>query len=175
MQYREPYLAFAMSNGKKFVQIDKTNANLVELAPLYLIWKKAKKMGYTEKRQFRKIYQIIGINLITDPQKGITRGQRLYNRYCIRCHAVKGSGGSIGPVLERSDIIKRWGRKKVVQYIIHPKQFNSQSKMPAFNYVEKKQRYPIVEQIVKYIETISPSNRQKKRSSKAESLNKIFN
>jgi len=173
-KYRTPYLAFDKADGLSFQEIDPVKNRIVELGPLYFIWEKNSKLNYYEKRQFRHVYQIIGINLITEKKESSDKGKRLYDRFCLRCHAVKGHGGGIAVSLESSHIIKRWGRDKVVNYIMNPKQINPNSHMPEFNYVRKESAFSAVGEIVDYIEKIASGPKKKKRESKAQKLMNVF-
>jgi mono/diheme cytochrome c family protein len=84
-------------------------------------------------------------------------GFALFRTHCIKCHAINGSGGSLGIDLNSPmNIFEYWQPDKIASFVAHPERFRTDSRMPSFfelgdatigeilRYVEQMRDYKVV-------------------------------
>ncbi len=129
-------------------------------APFYLVWPDMKKQ---DKWRFAWPFQLASIQLKPSqlvfqgaapksPDETIQQGFSLFSQFCIRCHAINGSGGRVGPDLNKPvNPTTLYDRSILMQRILNAKQFNPSSKMPVFEKILSKNQ---AKQIIRYLEFI---------------------
>lgn len=138
------YLAFADVSAnpgywKPFTSGNKT----ITPAPFYLVWTRSG----LDKWRYPWPYQLQTITLLpadvyydhaapADKSPEISAGFSLFSRYCIRCHAMNGSGGSVGPELNRPQNISDLYPEVILQgLIMNNPAYRKHSKMPVFDMI----------------------------------------
>ncbi|WP_305907785.1 cytochrome c [Methylomarinum sp. Ch1-1] len=109
-------------------------------APYYLVWSKADidKWRYPWPFQLSRITLqpariYFGKAAPVSTNDKISRGFAEFSRYCIRCHAVNGSGGSVGPELNApQNVSERYADKQLTGLILNNPAYRPNSKMPVF-------------------------------------------
>ena len=134
---KDSFLAFDSAYGSKFTTVGKLKDQVHDLEPFYLIWEKGSRWDLDRSDW---PFKIVGIsaysqsfNLIPKSSEKIQlHGYKLFKKYCIACHQVKGVGGIKGSNLLKSEVLQSSNRARLIQYIIDPKSVNKSSKMPFF-------------------------------------------
>lgn len=137
------YLAFADVSAAEPEQwmAFKSGKETITPAPYYLVWTQSD----IDKWRYPWPYQLQTVTLLpadvyydhaapVDNSPEITAGFALFSRYCIRCHAMNGSGGSVGPELNRPQNISDLYPEVILQgLIMNNPAYRKHSKMPAFD------------------------------------------
>jgi cytochrome c2 len=107
------WLAFARDDQPDF-SISKQESGSrkrIDLAPFYLVWSNLDDPSVRREGDYGWPYQLTGIDLIrpadhfpkmvppADAPPAAQEGFHTFRRYCSRCHAIDGEGGSVGPEL----------------------------------------------------------------------------
>ena len=131
-------LAYERADGDKFVRYSSKEKILVPLGPLYLVWL-MKGLSEQDRLNYRSIYQIAGINLVTNKAEfgvkensvdgSIYLGYQTYKAQCISCHALGKVGGDISFDLVKHKTVDNKSAEYVIKYILNPTSVNPRSKM----------------------------------------------
>lgn len=110
-------------------------------APFYLIWSNPD----IDKWRFPWPFQLDRIALqpatayfgkaapSIDASSQVGKGFSEFSRYCIRCHAMNGSGGKVGPELNSpSNVSERYSNGTLKGLILNNPDYRPNSKMPVF-------------------------------------------
>jgi mono/diheme cytochrome c family protein len=134
---------------------------MITPAPFYLVWPAMKRQ---DKWRFAWPFQLASIQLKpnqlvfkraapTSQNKVIQEGFSLFSRFCIRCHAINGAGGQVGPDLNTPvNPTALYSQAILIQRILNAKKFNPTSKMPLFEPLLSKAQ---TEKIIRYLEAIA--------------------
>ncbi|MCG9790918.1 c-type cytochrome [Flavobacterium algicola] len=151
----QPFIAYEdldATEGAKWETIIK-NGNKMDAAPFYLVYPNAS----PKDSRYKWPYNLIGIKLEPlssldnvlypkDDQKSIV-GYKLFQKYCITCHAINDIGGTMGPELNYpKSVTEYWIEDQLVKYIIDPTSFRHKVKMPKLEITKKES-----EEIVVYL------------------------
>jgi len=128
-------------------------------APFYLVWPDLQKQ---EKWRFAWPFQLASIQLKPSrliykdaapksPNKTILEGFGLFSQFCIRCHTINGSGGTVGPDLTSPNPTTIYAESILMQRILNAKKFNPTTKMPVFKNVLSTEQ---IIKIIRYLEGI---------------------
>jgi cytochrome c2 len=116
-------LSPATQNGKK-----------LDLNPFYVVWENDESVP----EYFPRPYQLTKIEFqkFSDKFKAIyaeseKEGFQLFRTHCFKCHAINGTGGTMGPELNSpNNVLEYWDKSKLKNFIKDPNQFRANSKMP---------------------------------------------
>ncbi|MEM7383586.1 MAG: TIGR03792 family protein [Verrucomicrobiota bacterium] len=142
-------------DGEHWVQ--KGNGKPLVFAPAYLVWSDPDK-ATAKKRPWPYALARIRVvpSLARDPflrpaDEAHERGFVLFRDQCLKCHALSGIGGTMGPELHGAkNITEYWKVDQLVPFIRHPQRFRSTSRMPAMTHLGVEE----VEAIVAYLQSL---------------------
>jgi mono/diheme cytochrome c family protein len=160
-------LARAMA-GKGLIAIRDTNApqgkdwqplpateTASTLAPSYLVWLSPP----AGPEEYPWPYQMVAIELISssdalaglDPD-GSSPGQELFVTHCLKCHAINGVGGTVGPDLNSPcSVTEYWNPRLLSRFIANASSIRAGTKMPNFDSLGEKD----IQGIVEYLESMA--------------------
>ncbi len=157
------YLAFQdLSVKKGHWQPFQFGEDKITPAPFYLVWPDStdkEKWRYAWPFQLTEIAIKPASQLFTNavPQStdaDVQAGFNLFSRYCIRCHAINGSGGSVGPDLnDPVNPTTLYSEAVLKQRIMNARRFNPKTKMPVFENILSDSQ---VEKIRLYLKSFTP-------------------
>ena len=110
-------------------------------APYYLVWRKPG----IDKWRYPWPFQLARISLQPatvyygqaapiEKKASVTAGFAEFGRYCIRCHAVNGSGGTVGPELNSpQNVSELYSDNQLKKLILNNRNNRPNSKMPIFD------------------------------------------
>ena len=144
-----PHLAFERV-GAEFA-IDRSIGGVVRhvpLAPAYLIWERPPARESDGLQEMREAslewpYQIVRVELASLADRyaritpeapasaEVTRGFEEFRRYCVRCHAINGQGGELGPELNYPASVTEYMREEwLLRFILEPTSVRHGTAMP---------------------------------------------
>lgn len=151
------YLAFA-DLGAKQGQWNKFKFGQEHMtpAPYYLVWNKPgiDKWRYPWPFQLTSIMMqpaavYFGSAAPVSADENINEGFAAFSRYCIRCHAVNGQGGNLGPELNNPvNVTDLYDDHTLKNLILNNPDLRPNSKMPAFESLLSSTQ---IEQILAYL------------------------
>jgi len=158
----KPYLAVSdiSPEAKGNWQPYKHGREWISLDPFYLVWSGSGKDYLQRFKQLPWPYQLTGMKLVQKDEYRNTRpadnassdikqGHQLFVQHCIKCHAVKGAGGKLGPDLNRANGLAKLADVQTLrQFILHVDQYYPATAMPVFARILSSQQ---ADQIMKYL------------------------
>jgi mono/diheme cytochrome c family protein len=109
-------------------------------APFYLVWEAipygdhllAWPYGLVRIRMVQSEQAFA--ELYPDDRPDLVSGFQLYRENCLKCHALNGKGGVMGPEFNQPrNITTYWTRENIIAFARHPQAFRNNSKMPALS------------------------------------------
>lgn len=139
------YIAFADTNapdGQLWTPKKKFNGQDLVMAPFYLVWndetkKKAASRPWPHNLLRLKIVPSAKRYASLAPRnKNHTEGFQLFKKHCIVCHALDGTGGTMGPELHSPrNVTTYWKKDQLIPFIRNPASFRKQAKMPSMAHI----------------------------------------
>ena len=135
------YIAFKDLSAKNgsWVEFKFGNENTTP-APYYLVWSNPE----LDKWRYPSPFQLSSISLQTadsyfsaaapvSNNARVNQGFTLFSRFCIRCHSVNHTGGTLGPELNLpKNITDYYTVQKLTDFILDAPSFRPKTKMPVF-------------------------------------------
>jgi mono/diheme cytochrome c family protein len=123
------------------------------LAPSYLVW--LSPPGDSE--EYPRPYQMVAIELISSSDAlgglhadGSKPGHELFVTHCLKCHAINGVGGTLGPELNSPcSVTEYWNARLLSRFIANPGSVRAGTKMPKFDSLGEKD----IQAIVQYLQS----------------------
>ncbi len=137
----------------------KFGKELITPAPFYLVWPKPG----IDKWRYPWPFQLTNISIQAagnyfgnaapvSAKKSVVEGFTLFSRYCIRCHSVNSSGGSVGPELNvPQNVTELYDDKTLKELILNASAYRNKTKMPVFNNILNEQQ---VNSILSYFKSM---------------------
>jgi len=129
-------------------------------APSYLVW--ASPAGDIEEYPWP--YQIVAIELASSadvlgsalPDDSRKPGFDLFVKHCLKCHAMNGVGGTLGPELNSPcSVTQYWNPAFLSRFIANASSIRAGTKMPDFHAVPGKD----IQAIIEYLHYMSSHNK----------------
>lgn len=132
---RSAFLTYKTAGAKPFTRFSQKTKKIISLAPYYLVWK-LDDLHRNHRQKYSSIYKIQAIdfktklfNLPFRDNKNLD-GFTTYKRYCISCHQINNTGGSISSDLLESKFLKN--EIEFIRYVSSPQSINKDSEMLPF-------------------------------------------
>jgi mono/diheme cytochrome c family protein len=124
-------------------------------APSYLVW--VSPPG--DPDEFPWPYQMVAIELVSSSEAlaGLSpgtsqAGQQLFVSHCLKCHAINGVGGTLGPELNSPcSVTEYWNARLLHRFIAKASSVRHGTKMPDFDTLPDKD----IESIVDYLHSMA--------------------
>lgn len=128
--------------GQAWAPLPPGNA-AVTMAPLYLTWRSAAfdgaalrrlpwPYGLKEIRAVNVASRVAGLAPPAAAPDAVQEGFRAYRHECVKCHRLLETGGTVGPDLSRSAMVKFFDHATLVEVIANFKSYYPESKMPNY-------------------------------------------
>lgn len=137
-------------------------SNVISFDPFYLVWQ-LNTAEFTHKSPYPWPYQLTQIELLREytvpdiapadsAEASVKAGYKVFSSQCMRCHQVRGVGGTLGPELTRlNGMLKVLSKKELKMLVKDVRQFYPQSAMPVFNEVLTDDE---IHSVVEYLHTL---------------------
>lgn len=162
-------------NGQHgFSQLLRNNGETVDPGPFFLVWENIQDIAAKNEPWLSWPWQLTTIELTsfereypqsTPPaasQESVKKGFLAFRQHCIKCHAINGDGGNIGPELNYPvSVTEYWQPEWLVRFIADPQSVRANSKMIPF-YRDVGNRGELIADIVEYLKVMAsrkPLNR----------------
>jgi mono/diheme cytochrome c family protein len=124
-------------------------------APSYIVWLSPP----GDPEEYPWPYQVVGIELVSSSDAlagldadGSKPGRELFVTHCLKCHAIDGVGGTLGPELNSPcSVTEYWNPRLLSRFIANAGSIRSGTKMPPFDSLQEKD----VQLIVEYLRTMA--------------------
>jgi mono/diheme cytochrome c family protein len=116
-------------------------------APSYLVW--VAPPGGTEDYPWP--FQVVAIELISSADalgadKSKMAGQDLFEKHCLKCHAINGVGGTLGPELNYPcSVTEYWNPGLLSRFIATASSIRAGTRMPDFHSLPSKDIQAIID------------------------------
>ena len=118
-------------------------------APSYLVW--VSPAG--DPDEYPWPYQMVAIELVSSSDAlagldsdGSKPGHELFVAHCLKCHAINGVGGTLGPELNSPcSVTEYWNPRLLSRFIANAPSIRAATKMPTFDSLGEKDIQVIVE------------------------------
>lgn len=130
-------------------------------APFYLVWPKKglDKWKYPWPFQLvnisiRPALESFGAAVPSSNNNQVKKGFVLFSQYCIRCHSMNLSGGTVGPELNVPKNITEYFKEEALPgFILDAPSYRSGTKMPAFDGIIDKNEMKNLLEYLRYMKT----------------------
>jgi len=160
------FLAYAEKDKKDFKVINvKQNKEVIDLAPLYLMWDNTK---IKSVKHWPNPYQIVAVDLISfndrypklappTNDKKVQRGFMHFRNYCITCHSINGQGGEKSVELNYPVNVTEYYREEWLEkWISNPTSIRFNAAMPEVVFEEdNKTRKEVIKEIIAYLKAMT--------------------
>jgi hypothetical protein len=166
------YLTFEKEGPKEFKLSNKQqNAEVVDLAPFYLVWDNLKFPALKKTKGRGWPYQVTGIDIINFAERfpnlappsnasaKVKRGFLKFREKCVSCHTMNGEGGTKAVELNYPVNVTEYFKEKLLRkWITEPTSIRFNSTMPAIG-GEGKERETIIDEILSYLHAMAKNKR----------------
>ncbi len=143
---KNPFVAVhdrSSPDGGDWEKVREQTGKLISPKPFYMVWTQPDAQNV---REYPWPYNLMTIEIVPNqlaygasyPKNSKTYGEGffLFKNNCMSCHSVKNVGGNIGPDLSApNNILSRWERKELINFIKDPTKLRPNTKMPASRYL----------------------------------------
>lgn len=172
LQRHRAVLAYGQPGKTKFEPITRSNGQVVDPAPFYLVWDTDNDATLTEDNWISWPWQIKVIELQdgseryplavppVDSGEMVQKGFLAFRQHCIKCHSLNGEGTGVAPELNYPvSITEYWQPEWLARFILDPQSVRYNSKMTAFyaGIAQKEQR---VQEIISYLKVMAQHKKQ---------------
>lgn len=165
-------LAYAQPGKAVIDPIARSNGQIINPGPFYLIWDTDQDPSIAEEGWISWPWQITAIEVINggeryplavppvDSEETVQKGFLAFRQHCIKCHSLNGEGAEIAPELNYPvNVTEYWQPEWLERFILNPQSIRYNSKMTAFyaNLSHKEQR---VQEIISYLKVMAQHKKQ---------------
>ena len=162
-------------NGRGvFSPLARSNGETVDPGPFFLVWENIQDVAAKKEPWLSWPWQLTTLELTSFEREyphssppsaspeSVKKGFLRFRQHCIKCHAINGDGGNIGPELNYPvSVTEYWQPEWLIRFIADPQSVRANSKMIPF-YRDIDNREVIIADIIEYLKVMArkkPSNR----------------
>ncbi|MEI7995216.1 MAG: hypothetical protein WCH01_09980, partial [Methylococcaceae bacterium] len=162
-------------NGRGvFSPLARSNGETVKPGPFFLVWENIQDVAAKKEPWLSWPWQLTTLELTSFEREyphssppsaspeSVKKGFLRFRQHCIKCHAINGDGGNIGPELNYPvSVTEYWQPEWLIRFIADPQSVRANSKMIPF-YRDIDNREVIIADIIEYLKVMArkkPSNR----------------
>jgi mono/diheme cytochrome c family protein len=160
----------------KILKKDVTPEKLMEISPAYLVWENIRDLAIRAEGDYGWPFQwtearieVLGAgDSIPIPKKGASpaafRGFSNFKVHCLKCHALGGIGGNVGPELHYPrNVTQYWRPELLTKWLLDPASFRNPNRMPPLA-PDHPNRALIAHEVVEYLKSISSRIPQQRKA-----------
>jgi cytochrome c2 len=162
-------------NGRRgFSPLARNNGETVDPGPFFLVWENIQDVAAKKESWLSWPWQLTTIELTSFEREyphsspppasheSVKKGFLAFRQHCMKCHAINGDGGDIGPELNYPvSVTEYWQPEWLIRFIADPQSVRANSKMIPF-YRDVDNRPELIADIIEYLKAMTrkkPSNR----------------
>jgi cytochrome c2 len=155
-------------NGQRgFSGLVRNNGETVDPGPFFLVWENIQDTAAQKESWLSWPWQLTAIELTsfgreyphstppTASRESVKKGFLAFRQHCMKCHAINGDGGDIGPELNYPvSVTEYWQPKWLSRFIADPQSVRANSKMIPF-YRDVDNRGELIADIIEYLKVMA--------------------
>lgn len=139
------YIALKEAGQSGFPRVTLPNGETLDPGPLYVVWENVHDVSAKNDPQLSWSWQLARVSLhrsatlyarstpAADGDADVTAGFTAFQTLCVKCHAINGEGGRVGPELNAPTSVTAYRNDAWIrQFVRDPRSLNPHSKMPAW-------------------------------------------
>jgi len=167
-------IAIGENSRGVFSPLARSNGETVDPGPFFLVWENIQDVAAKKEPWLSWPWQLTTLELTSFEREyphssppsaspeSVKKGFLRFRQHCIKCHAINGDGGNIGPELNYPvSVTEYWQPEWLIRFIADPQSVRANSKMIPF-YRDIDNREVIIADIIEYLKVMArkkPSNR----------------
>lgn len=155
-------------NGRRgFLPVARNNGETVDPGPFFLVWENIHDADAKKEPWLSWPWQLKTIELTSFEREyphsspppasheSVKKGFIAFRQHCIKCHAINGDGGDIGPELNYPvSVTEYWQADWLARFIADPRSVRQNSKMIPF-YRDVENREQAIADIIDYLKAMA--------------------
>ncbi len=149
-----------------FSVLRRKNGEMVDPAPFFLMWENIHDASAKKEAWLSWSWQLASIELTSLAREyphsvppdtandKVKQGFVDFQQHCMKCHAINGDGGTVGPELNSPvNVTEYWQSVELAHFIADPQSVRPNSKMIAFDR-DVTNRSELIESIIMYLKSM---------------------
>jgi mono/diheme cytochrome c family protein len=149
-----------------FSLLPRKNGEAIDPGAFFLVWENINDTNAKKDAWLSWPWQLVGIELTSlereyphsappeTASEAVNQGFLAFRQHCIKCHAINGDGGDVGPELNYPvNVTEYWQPTWLARFIANPQSIRANSKMLSF-YRDVENRPVLIESIIAYLKSM---------------------
>jgi mono/diheme cytochrome c family protein len=145
LEQHAAFIALKEAGQSGFPRVTLPNGETLDPGPLYVVWENIHDVSAKNDPALAWSWQLARVSLhraaslygrstpAAESNANVKAGFTAFQTHCVKCHAINGEGGQVGPELNApTSVTANRNDDWIRQFVRDPRSLNPQSKMPAW-------------------------------------------